>query len=193
MHRLEIQKSIFITYLIPLNKIDDVKDIILRLKKEYPKANHYCHAYIFDNVMHSSDDKEPSGTAGKPMLNVLLAQKLNRVIAITIRFFGGIKLGAGGLLRAYVQSLKETLDIAIFMEKKILKKVKLIFPYKYIDKALYYLEKENYQILKKEFLEEVEITVAKEIINVDDLNDLFQTNLKIINLGEEEIFVSSSN
>ena len=188
-HTLEIQKSIFITYIMPLNSVEDVKDILLRLKKEYPKASHYCYAYIYDQIKHSSDDGEPSGTAGRPMLNVLSMQNVNRIIAITIRFFGGIKLGAGGLIRAYVQSVKETLDMAIFFHKVILKKIKLSFPYKYIDKALYYLEKEKYLILKKEFLDEVEVIVAREIIDENRLKELFLGELTIDMLGKEEIFV----
>lgn len=107
-----INKSKFITYLIRIEKIEDVKEQIDIIKSINKDATHYCYAYILNSVKHFSDDGEPSGTAGMPMLNVLENNKLNHILAITVRYFGGIKLGAGGLVRAYTKSVTSTLDIA---------------------------------------------------------------------------------
>lgn len=108
-----IKNSRFINYLIKINN-PDIKEIIEEIKTTHPKANHYCYAYIYNDIKRSSDDKEPTGTAGSPMLNVLEKNNLNNILAITVRYFGGIKLGAGGLVRAYSSSVKEVLSICDF-------------------------------------------------------------------------------
>ncbi len=107
-----INKSRFITYLIRIEKIEDVKEQIDIIKSINKDATHYCYAYILNSVKHFSDDGEPSGTAGMPMLNVIENNNLNYVLAVTVRYFGGIKLGAGGLVRAYTKSVTSALDIA---------------------------------------------------------------------------------
>lgn len=117
---LEIKKSKFISIIKKLDNIDSVKDIINDIKKEYPKANHYCYAYIFDEYKKSSDDKEPASSAGIPILEVLNKNELNHVLCVVVRYFGGIKLGVGGLIRAYTDSAKETLIDNIKEEKDYL-------------------------------------------------------------------------
>jgi uncharacterized YigZ family protein len=113
-NEIVINKSRFINYLFIINKLDDVEKYLNEIKEEYKDATHYCYAYIFDNVKRFNDDGEPGGTAGVPMLNVLESHNLNHVLTITIRYFGGIKLGAGGLVRAYTKSVTENLkDLGI--------------------------------------------------------------------------------
>ena len=107
---LEIQKSKFITVLYPVHNVEEVKKILLEIKKEFPNATHYCYAYILDQNERCSDDGEPSKTAGMPMLNVLKMQDYQHVLAIVIRYFGGIKLGAGGLVRAYTKAVTTALE-----------------------------------------------------------------------------------
>ena len=104
-----IEKSKFIGIIKPLNNKDDVKNILNEIKKEYPKATHYCYGYIVNGLQKSNDDGEPSSTAGKPILETLLKNDLFNVILIVVRYFGGIKLGAGGLTRAYVDSASQTI------------------------------------------------------------------------------------
>ena len=105
-----IKNSRFITVLIKINDQEEIKKHLEHIKKEYPRATHYCYAYKLGNtIKKASDDKEPSGTAGIPMLNVLEKEDITNILAVTIRYFGGIKLGAGGLIRAYSKSVKETL------------------------------------------------------------------------------------
>lgn len=98
---LEIKKSKFIGYLYELDSILDVDIILEKLKKEHKKARHIPYAYKFHNTAKKTDDKEPSGTCGTPILNVLDRNNLNNHMIVVVRYFGGIKLGAGPLLRSY--------------------------------------------------------------------------------------------
>ena len=102
-YQIEIKNSKFITELIKIDN-ENIKDILEEMKIKYPKATHYTYALRLENYQKSSDDGEPGGTAGTPMLNVLEKEDIINVLAVTIRYFGGIKLGAGGLLRAYNQA-----------------------------------------------------------------------------------------
>ncbi len=97
----EIKKSKFIAYFYELNDISDIKTIIDELRKEHKKAKHIVYAYKFGNTAGKTDDKEPSGTAGLPLYNLLEANNLNNKMIVVVRYFGGIKLGAGPLLRTY--------------------------------------------------------------------------------------------
>lgn len=97
----EIKKSKFIAYYYELDDTNDIKIIIDELRKEHKKAKHIVYAYKFDNSAGKTDDKEPSGTAGLPLYNLLEANNLNNKMIVVVRYFGGIKLGAGPLMRAY--------------------------------------------------------------------------------------------
>lgn len=107
---LEIQKSKFIIVLHPVHNIEEIKEALLEAKKEFPNATHYCYAYVLDQNERCSDDGEPSKTAGMPMLNVLKMQDYQHILAIVVRYFGGIKLGAGGLVRAYTKAVTTALE-----------------------------------------------------------------------------------
>ncbi len=98
---LEVKKSKFIAYFYKLDEINEVKVILKNIKEENKKARHIVYAYKFGNTAGKSDDKEPSGTAGLPLYNLLEMNKLNDSLLIVVRYFGGIKLGAGPLSRAY--------------------------------------------------------------------------------------------
>lgn len=108
----EINKSKFITKLIKIDNINNIKNELEKVKTEYKDATHYCYAYIIDNQKKASDDNEPSGTAGTPIMDVLNKNELNYILCIVIRYFGGIKLGAGGLIRAYSTSVSNALKNA---------------------------------------------------------------------------------
>lgn len=96
-----IKKSKFISYYYEVNDILEVENILSNLKKEHKKARHIPYAYKINNLIKKSDDKEPSNTAGGPILNIIEKKNLNNVLIVVIRYFGGIKLGAGGLIRSY--------------------------------------------------------------------------------------------
>ena len=105
-----INKSKFITKLEKINDIKEINEKLENIKKQYKDATHYCYAYIINNKEKCEDDGEPSGTAGIPILNVLKQNKLTNILCVVIRYFGGIKLGAGGLIRAYSKSVCEALN-----------------------------------------------------------------------------------
>ena len=154
---LTIKNSRFITLLLKISSQDNIYQIIEKAKKEYPKANHYCYAYITENEKKSSDDKEPGGTAGMPMLNILEKEQIINVIAITIRYFGGIKLGAGGLVRAYSKSVKNALNCAKKIELEPGYQILLTISYDN-QKNLDYLLR-NYHIISKEYHEQVKYII----------------------------------
>ena len=109
----EIKKSRFICHLKRVKTEEEARDFIQRIKKEHHKANHNCSCFILGEnaeIKRSSDDGEPSGTAGVPMLTVLEKQGLTDTVAVVTRYFGGIKLGAGGLIRAYAGSVAKAID-----------------------------------------------------------------------------------
>lgn len=110
-----IKNSRFITLFYKLDS-SDIEVYLDETKRSYPKATHYTYAYIYNDIKHSSDDGEPGGTAGMPILNVLEKENLNNVLCIVVRYFGGIKLGAGGLIRAYTKSVTECLKKASFVQ-----------------------------------------------------------------------------
>lgn len=165
-----INKSKFIACFFKVNSVDEVNSCLEQVKKEYDGATHYCYSYIIDNVKRFSDDGEPSGTAGMPILNVLESNNLNYILCVVIRYFGGIKLGAGGLVRAYTKSVTLALDNSTIIDIKEGYKIEIVFNYdqcKVIDILL-----KNEIILNKEFNDVIkyEIIVNKE--NYDIINKL---------------------
>lgn len=129
INELVVNKSKFITYLVRVNNEEEVKEILDSIKKEYKDATHYCYAYIIDNYKRFNDDGEPSGTAGIPIMNVLDKRDLNHILCVVVRYFGGIKLGAGGLSRTYTKSVTGALNktpIANLIEAI---KIKITCPY----------------------------------------------------------------
>ena len=111
-----INKSTFINYLAPIQSTKDALDFLDGLRKKYPDANHHCYAYIIgdsQDIQKYSDDGEPSKTAGLPMIEVLKKNELTNVINVCVRYFGGIKLGAGGLVRAYTKSCAQSVKNSI--------------------------------------------------------------------------------
>ena len=173
-NELEIKKSRFITILIKLTD-HNIINILEEIKKTYPKATHYCYAYIYNEDKKSSDDGEPGGTAGLPILNVLEKEELNNVLAVVIRYFGGIKLGAGGLVRAYTKSITEALKQANYLNLIEGYKIEITIPYQE-EKQLLYILKDN-KIVTKEYRESItyQVLVSKENINL-----LHHYNYKII-------------
>ena len=169
-----IKNSKFISLLFKVDSLDDINNYLEEVKVNYPKATHYCYAYIIDNIKKSSDDGEPSGTAGFPILHVLEENNLNHVLCIVVRYFGGIKLGAGGLLRAYTKSTTNALKMSeiISMKKGIL--IKISFTYNY-SKDIDYLLK-NEKIIDKKYNELIEYTL---ITSEDILNILKEKNIEI--------------
>ena len=106
---LEVKKSKFYAYLYEINNLEEINEILNKIKKEHKKARHIPYAYNFNNNSKKSDDKEPSGTAGLPIYNVIEKSNLKNKLLVIVRYFGGIKLGAGGLFRAYSNAASEVI------------------------------------------------------------------------------------
>lgn len=104
-----IEKSRFICYMKHIKSEEEFKEYLTLIRKKHYDSDHVCSGFVSNNICRSSDDGEPSGTAGAPILNVLQKNNLNEMCAIVVRYFGGIKLGAGGLIRAYSSAVSETI------------------------------------------------------------------------------------
>lgn len=169
---LEIKKSKFITLLIKIEDINNVDKYLNDIKKEYKDATHYCYAYIIGNKEKASDDGEPSGTAGLPILNVLKRNNLNNILCVVIRYFGGIKLGAGGLLRAYSNSVSEALKVSNIIKYVPTLKIKIVFKYDNLNTINNLLINSN--IIYKEF----DVNITYEVILTETEYNNIIDNLK---------------
>ena len=176
VNEIIIKNSRFITLLYKLNDVYEVNSIVDEAKELYPKANHYCYAYITDNARRSSDDGEPGGTAGAPMLNVLDKEELINVLAITVRYFGGIKLGAGGLVRAYSKSVRDAVIASDLVDVVKGYRMNVIISYD-MQKNLDYLLK-NYVVVNKQFNDKVIYTI---LLPIDKLSILGGYEYEILN------------
>ncbi len=109
---IEIKKSRFYCILLPIDDDNKIKDELLEIKKEYPGARHYCYGAVIGDITRSNDDGEPASTAGRPILETLLNNELDNVLAVVVRYFGGTLLGTAGLIRAYSQATSEAIKMA---------------------------------------------------------------------------------
>ena len=130
-----ISKSRFLSYLAPISNEEEAKEYLRRIKKEHPKATHHCSAFVVGDIERSNDDGEPASSAGLPMLQVLRGQNLTGVIAVVVRYFGGIKLGVGGLIRAYGSSVTLAIEHAVIMSPQSVTTVRVQFPYAYTNEV----------------------------------------------------------
>ncbi len=173
INEIIIEKSRFITYLKRVDNLDEADDYLSVIKKRHYDATHHCMALIIGDIYRSNDNGEPSGTAGVPILEVLKKNNINNTICVVVRYFGGIKLGVGGLVRAYSQSCSEALKKANFLIKKEFKRYELIIDYPTYNKIIY-LIKNN--IIKNDFSHNITL-----IIDIDD--EKIIDKIKDISLG----------
>lgn len=169
-----IKNSRFICYLFKIDS-SNVDDILSNIKSLHPKATHCCYGLIYDDYKKSTDDGEPGGTAGLPILNVLEKENINHVLAVVVRYFGGIKLGAGGLVRAYTKSVTETLKNTSYIELIHGYKISLLFDYQN-EKVINYILNDS-TIITKKYDQEI---YYKALINNDTLDKLKQYNPVIL-------------
>ena len=168
------EKSKFIGMVCKVYNKEDVYLMLTSLKNKYSDATHICYAYILNDVKKYSDDGEPSGTAGIPLLNILEKKDLLYTLAIVIRYFGGIKLGANGLIRAYSHTIKESL-INNIKDIEYGYLIEIIEDYHNINKIEYLLK--NSKIIKKEYEDKTKIQV---IVNKKTLENLTSVHYQII-------------
>lgn len=167
INKITIEKSEFICYMNKCNNEDEYKTYLQQIRKKHYDATHVCSACIIDNIKRSSDDSEPSGTAGKPILNVLEKNNLNKTCALVVRYFGGIKLGAGGLTRAYSSAVIKCLEKAVLIDTVKCKKYSISLPYELANKIEYYL-KNNTKIINIIYEEDIKYEFAIERNDIID-------------------------
>jgi len=178
---LEIKKSKFITYICPFNDFDMMMQ---RLKDKHQKARHFVYAYQFLNEFHqivqnSSDDGEPKGTSGRPSLKVLEGAKIINSAVIIVRYFGGIRLGTGGLVRAYGDAVNQVLEIADFTIYEKLETKILTLNYKALGQIEYLLDKQEIKITNKQFETDVVLTLQATKEKFDILTQNLQLGTTI--------------
>ena len=148
---IDIKKSQFICRLIPAQNEKEAKEIINKISEEYKDATHNCTAYVVSDGEGFDDDGEPGGTAGRPMLNVLKKNEMENIVAIVTRYFGGIKLGAGGLVRAYSKSVLETLSIAEIVDMELYEIFRFSFEYQHIKTIDNEIRAKNLSVVEKQY------------------------------------------
>ena len=155
--------SKFLGFAYPLNSESDIKAIVASLQKEHPKANHHCWALRWSTdrgVFRLNDDGEPSGTAGRPILNTLLSRNLTNVAVVVVRYFGGTLLGVPGLINAYKTAAEMALDKAKVIEKTVNDVYQLSFEYLGINDVMRLVKDESLEILAQAFDNQCQLTVS---------------------------------
>ena len=172
--RLEIKKSEFIAYAYPVNSREQAMFHVEQLREKYPDARHWCWAYIIgdpDNTTSAGfdDDGEPNGTAGRPILGVLQHKSIGNIIIIVVRYFGGIKLGAGGLTRAYAGSAQAAVDQMILQPYVPMMQVQILADFATETQCRYVVESLEGTIEDVAYSKQVTLTVTIAEVDIETL------------------------
>lgn len=162
--------SKFIAYAYPFKDENKLKEIIATLKSLHPKARHHCWAYRLSPdraVFRINDDGEPSGTAGRPILNALLSKDVTNIIVVVVRYFGGTLLGVPGLINAYKTATQEALDNAVIIEKTMNDVYQVDFEYLVMNDVMRVIKDENIVVLSQEFDNACTMTVEMRKMQVN--------------------------
>ena len=183
-NEIVIQGSRFIATLAPVFSVDEAKAFLARIRAEFSDATHNVPAYIVGGgnsvLAHASDDGEPSGTAGKPALAVLKGSGLGDVAVVVTRYFGGTKLGTGGLVRAYTQAVQEVVSSVPRAEKGLANTLLLAAPYSFLERIRILVAETNGDILDEDFGADVTLSLR---FRVDD-TARFQAGLQELSSGQ---------
>lgn len=158
-----IKKSRFICAVSPIQSEEEAQNFITHVKAAHPKANHHVPAYLLgddDHIQRTNDDGEPSGTAGVPMLRTLQEMGLHDVVAVTTRYFGGIKLGAGGLIRAYAGSVTAAVNTVGRSRREMMRQLTLTVPYPLLDSLTHWLAEQRKAIIASDYAVAVTLTIV---------------------------------
>ncbi len=190
-NEIVIERSRFIAYTAPTEAEDEAKAFISKIRKSHPFATHNCYAYIVENgaIARFSDDGEPQGTAGQPILEVIKNKSLINTTIVVTRYFGGIKLGAGGLVRAYSSSASEVVLSSGISEFILSAVYRLDVSYDAYNPFLKFISGIKCKVLSTEFGEGVKISVAAptDLDFIGKITDYFAKSLPISRLNEEFI------
>ena len=183
---IEEKRSKFIANVFYVENTIQADERIKQIKKKYHDARHNCFAYIINEnemtVKRFSDDGEPSGTAGGPILNVIEKNNLYNVLIVVTRYFGGILLGAGGLVRAYTESAVKALENVQFIYKEKGYEAEVVISYQELDKFKYYCEKNNIKIVNSEYGENVRYIIELAENKKNKFLESFNYNEKVPNI-----------
>lgn len=178
IHEIEIKKSRFICHLKRVESEEEAQAFIEEIKKEHWKATHNCSAYTIgmnDDIQRAHDDGEPSGTAGVPMLEIFLKRELKNVAAVVTRYFGGTKLGAGGLIRAYGGAVNEAVDQIGVVERQLQRLIDVTVTYSQSGKVENSLREANYTIQDTLYAENITyqcvVPLEKEEKFIEDITN----------------------
>jgi uncharacterized YigZ family protein len=153
------KNSVFIGYASPVKSEEEAKEFISKIKNHHSDANHNVYAYVVDNYLKYDDDGEPSGSAGKPIMNILELIHLKDIVVVVSRYFGGTKLGYGGLVRAYSDTAKESLNNGEIIEVFEKEYFKIEFPYNLLSIVKKITIEENGEVVKEDYADTVVFTI----------------------------------
>lgn len=186
-YEFEEKKSVFICDIINCKSEDEAVKFISEIKSKHRQANHVCHAYVIGEnklIQRYSDDGEPQGTAGIPMLEVLKKEDITNVCATVTRYYGGVKLGASGLIRAYSRACSLAIAQGSVVYMKNYKEISLIFDYTLIGKVDNYISVNDYYQIMREYTDKVRIDlyISEEEFEkfYKDITDLSKASCEII-------------
>lgn len=183
---IEIKKSRFIATLLPVSTGDDVDRELLQIKKKHYKANHNCSAYILgknSEERHYNDDGEPQGTAGRPILTVIENNEITEVLLVVTRYFGGIKLGSKGLVRAYMEASADVISKASILTIKPASLVSINLDYSNFQKLNRLCEKLDIDMYRVDYLEKIRL----ELLVGDSIKEKFFYELLEITSGNLDL------
>lgn len=182
------KKSKFIADVFSIDKEETAIELIEQIKKKHYNASHHCYAYIIgrnQEIMRYSDDGEPGGTAGKPMLDQLIAEKLHNTLVVVTRYFGGTLLGTGGLVRSYQSAVKEGLSNSVIAVQQSAAKLQILTDYNVVGKLLYTIEQMNLKSLDVNY---TDIVTAVILVPLSVL-DLFIKKWTAITNGSPKLTI----
>ena len=168
------KRSRFIAYAVPVRTVEEVKEQVDKFKKQYYDARHVCWAYMLGPeriTFRSNDDGEPSGTAGKPILGQINSLGLTDLLVVVVRYFGGIKLGTGGLIVAYKTAAAEVLSIANIEERTVDEVVTVQFEYPFMNGIMRIIKEDNPEVLSQSFDMNCEMTLRIRKSEADKLRN----------------------
>ena len=178
--------SRFISFIYPVKTEEEIKDILTEIKTKYYDARHHCYAYWLGanrERFRANDDGEPSSTAGKPILGQIVSNDLSNVLVVVVRYFGGIKLGASGLIQAYRDAAANAILHAEIVERTVDEEIRIRFTYVVMNDVMKVLKEEEPEVLSRNFEMECEMTLS---IRQKDMPQLKERLLKIESLAIEE-------
>ena len=179
---IEEKRSKFIANIYNVENVENAENIIKQIKKKYYDARHNCYAYIINDkqmIKKSSDDGEPSGTAGSPILNVIEKNELCNILIVVTRYFGGILLGTGGLVRAYTEAATNVIKNSIIVEEEEGYEIEITISYQDMSKLKYYCNRNNINMIKTEYGENIKCIIEVTSEEKENILDNYKFDEKM--------------